>query len=75
MKKLRIEEKREERWPVVQECEGCDHREGNFCNCYAFPEAKWGRRKCPMATHLQKSAAAKKDLNPLKASKRKARGK
>jgi len=71
--------KKEERFPIVKECEGCDHRDGrngNFCNVYRVPEGKWTGLRCPMATHTKKKAVvAGKELNPLKASKRKAKGK
>ena len=57
--------------PIVDKCVGC----GNIvcedkCRTYLYPESKWTRGNCPMATHLQKEAVREKEINPLKASKR-----
>lgn len=66
----------DQRFPVIQQCEGCGHREGNFCKVYRFPSTRWSAGPCPMATHVKKAEEQKeKFLNPLKASKRKSRGK
>ena len=56
--------------PIIDKCEGCDRIrefEGeNFCSSYASPASKWSGGRCNFA------AAAK--VNPLKASKRAAKG-
>ena len=65
---------------VVEQCEGCERSaefEGQtFCKSYAQPKAKWALGACNFATHVKatvdKSGEVK--LNPLKASKRAARG-
>nr|WP_244147330.1 PxxKW family cysteine-rich protein [Desulfonatronovibrio hydrogenovorans] len=66
--------------PVVEKCEGCDRTkefEGKiYCNSYPDPEAKWDHGACNFATHVQAvvDKAGKVKINPLKASKRAARG-
>lgn len=65
--------------PVVEQCEGCAHvisyNGGSYCSSYADPAAKWSLGTCNFATHLVKEAvAASAKVDPLKASKRKARG-
>jgi len=66
--------------PVIDKCEGCDravaHETGSkYCTSYAKPATKWTRGMCNFATHIraEKGGAAAK-VNPLKASKRAARG-
>ena len=62
--------------PVVNQCQGCTHIFGNRCRIYFFPETKWIAGVCPMATHRKKAVEQEaKFVNPLKASKRKAKGK
>ena len=66
--------------PIVEQCEGCAriiHYNGaSYCSSYADPSAKWAFGTCNFATHSGKGAAgAEAKLNPLKASKRRARGK
>jgi hypothetical protein len=64
--------------PVVDECEGCSRIESDgFCTVYAWPEVHWvNGKRCPMATHIEKAVVEKtKMLDPIKASKRKHRGK
>ncbi len=66
--------------PVVEKCEGCERAvsfEGaSYCPSYAQPERKWAKGVCNFATHaragIDKSGKVK--VNPLKASKRAARG-
>jgi hypothetical protein len=66
--------------PVVEKCEGCERVvevEGDkFCPSYPKPERKWSHGVCNFATHVR--AEVTKDgqvkVNPLKASKRAARG-
>ncbi|MDQ7834494.1 MAG: PxxKW family cysteine-rich protein [Humidesulfovibrio sp.] len=65
---------------VVENCTGCDRiaefDNVSYCPSYAQPAAKWSRGICNFATHvkgtLDKQGKAK--VNPLKASKRAARG-
>jgi hypothetical protein len=66
--------------PVVEKCEGCERSkqfEGqNFCGSYAQPQAKWSLGVCNFATHVKASVdkTGKVKINPLKASKRAAKG-
>ncbi|WP_243546263.1 PxxKW family cysteine-rich protein [Pseudodesulfovibrio tunisiensis] len=66
--------------PVVEKCEGCDRMvdfEGqNFCPTYAQPARKWAGGVCNFATHVraEMDKGGKVKINPLKASKRAARG-
>ena len=68
--------------PIVTECEGCgkiltgSERGAQACSVYEFPSSKWRfGRKCPVATHLHAKQVDTKFVNPLKASRRKAKGK
>ena len=58
--------------PVIDKCEGCDRIrefEGeNFCS------SKWSGGRCNFATHVKVQVAAAAKVNPLKASKRAAKG-
>ena len=67
--------------PIDQRCTGCGNIISqapilevppvNICRIYLYPEAKWSAGNCILATHLKKAAAeAKKELDPIKASKR-----
>ena len=65
--------------PIVEQCVGCarskEYGSGTYCETFPDPGLKWKRGMCNMATHIkpeQKAEAAK--INPLKASKRAARG-
>lgn len=65
---------------VVEKCEGCERittvEGGKYCPAYAQPAMKWAHGVCNFATHVRAevdSAGAVK-VNPLKASKRAARG-
>lgn len=66
--------------PVVEQCEGCERIaavEGdNFCPTYAQPALKWAKGVCNFATHVRADVdkTGKVKVNPLKASKRAARG-
>ncbi|MGE4505299.1 MAG: PxxKW family cysteine-rich protein [Desulfovibrionaceae bacterium] len=66
--------------PVVEKCEGCDRAvpfEGaSYCPTYAQPSRKWASGVCNFATHVRAEVekGGKVKVNPLKASKRAARG-
>ncbi|SKA71763.1 PxxKW family cysteine-rich protein [Desulfobaculum bizertense] len=66
--------------PVVEKCEGCErvveHESGKYCTTYAQPELRWHRGVCNFATHVRAELdkGGKVKINPLKASKRAARG-
>ena len=64
--------------PIVEKCDGCDRIcefEGQkYCGSYPVPARKWVSGKCNFATHIKVEAAAKAKVNPLKASKRAAKG-
>jgi hypothetical protein len=48
---------------------------GVYCTTYGYPEAKWSYGNCPMATHIKKEEKkATKQMDPLKASKKRAKG-
>jgi hypothetical protein len=66
--------------PVVEKCDGCERavefESTKYCPSYAQPARKWAHGVCNFATHVR--AEMSKDgevkINPLKASKRAARG-
>jgi len=66
--------------PIVEKCEGCERvvpfENSTYCPTYAKPSAKWAKGACNFATHTRAEAdkGAKAKVNPLKASKRAARG-
>ncbi|NJB66742.1 hypothetical protein GGQ74_000382 [Desulfobaculum xiamenense] len=66
--------------PVVEKCEGCDrigaHESGKYCSTYADPAGRWAHGVCNFATHVRAELdkGGKVKINPLKASKRAARG-
>ncbi len=64
--------------PIVDKCEGCErirtYEEQSFCSSYPAPERKWAGGRCNFATHVKAAAAAAAKVNPLKASKRAAKG-
>lgn len=66
--------------PVVEKCDGCERivavDDKKFCPSYAQPERKWAHGVCNFATHVRASvdSEGKTKVNPLKASKRAARG-
>jgi hypothetical protein len=64
--------------PIVEECHGCSRASefttGWYCTAYPDPSIKWKNGNCNFATHVEKEAEVKNNkINPLKASKRKAR--
>ncbi len=66
-------------YPVVESCEGCERiKEYNgerFCTTFPEPAAKWANGACNFATHVKASYDhGEVKVNPLKASKRAARG-
>jgi len=66
--------------PATDKCEGCERikeMEGvKYCSSYPFPEKKWKLGVCNFATHVKATVdkGGKVKINPLKASKRAARG-
>ena len=65
--------------PIDEKCVGCERVcefEGQqFCTSYPMPAKKWTSGRCNFATHVKVEVAAKAKVNPLKASKRAAKGK
>ena len=66
--------------PIVEKCEGCErtkeHDGQKYCSSYPMPEKKWAHNVCNFATHVKAEVdkQGKIKVNPLKASKRAARG-
>ncbi|MBQ7456811.1 MAG: PxxKW family cysteine-rich protein [Desulfovibrio sp.] len=64
--------------PIVEQCQGCDRvrdfDEQQFCASYPNPSSKWAGGRCNFATHAKIEVAAQAKVNPLKASKRAAKG-
>lgn len=64
--------------PAIDKCDGCERVrefEGEkFCSSYPNPTSKWAGGRCNFATHLKVESAAAAKVNPLKASKRAAKG-
>lgn len=65
---------------IIDKCEGCGRvREvdgQNFCSSYPNPAAKWSLGTCNFATHAKTATGGSQaKVNPLKASKRAAKGK
>ena len=64
--------------PVVEKCEGCDRvrtfEEQQFCGSYPNPAKKWFDGRCNFATHIKTESGKAAKVNPLKASKRAAKG-
>ena len=64
--------------PVVENCTGCDRvrsfGEQQFCSSYPDPSRKWAGGRCNFATHVKTEVAKGAKVNPLKASKRAAKG-
>ncbi len=64
--------------PIVEQCGGCGRVrefEGNsYCSSYPMPLAKWSMGNCNFATHMRVAQSAQAKVNPLKASKRAAKG-
>ena len=64
--------------PVIDKCEGCarirDFQGAHYCSSYPMPTAKWALGVCNFSTHMKAAVAAAAKVNPLKASKRAAKG-
>lgn len=64
--------------PIVDKCDTCDRvrefGDKKFCSSYPNPARKWAGGKCNFATHIKTEVAASAKVNPLKASKRAAKG-
>lgn len=66
--------------PVVENCTGCERatafEDKTYCPSYAEPAKKWARGTCNFATHVKATVdkEGKTKVNPLKASKRAAKG-
>ena len=66
--------------PIIDKCEGCDRavavEAAKYCPSYANPTRKWAHGICNFATHVkaEKTKTGEVKINPLKASKRAARG-
>lgn len=65
--------------PVIDKCEGCgrirDFEGAQYCSSYPLPTAKWSLGVCNFATHAKANAGSgQAKVNPLKASKRSAKG-
>ncbi|MBZ4647772.1 MAG: hypothetical protein JG774_1181 [Desulfomicrobiaceae bacterium] len=64
---------------IIDKCEGCNRIQefdgSKFCNTYPQPAAKWRLGDCNFATHIAREVKGKAKINPLKASKRAAKGK
>lgn len=62
----------------VEQCSGCDRvrtfDEQEFCSSYPDPAYKWKGGNCNFATHIKAQVTDKAKVNPLKASKRAAKG-
>ncbi|MDR2162215.1 MAG: PxxKW family cysteine-rich protein [Desulfovibrio sp.] len=65
-------------FPVIEKCAGCsrirEFGEHSYCSSYAAPVAKWSLGDCNFATHVRAAQASQARVNPLKASKRAAKG-
>jgi len=66
--------------PIIDKCIGCanvvvgpEPGVGTCCR-YMVPASKWRYGNCPMATHLEKVVVEDKMMDPLKQSKRNAKG-
>lgn len=64
--------------PVIDKCEGCgrvrDFEGAHYCSSYPMPSSKWAMGICNFCTHHRANIAASAKVNPLKASKRAAKG-
>lgn len=63
---------------IIDKCEGCDRvrtfEEQKFCGSYSNPARKWVDGRCNFATHIKNEGGKAAKVNPLKASKRAAKG-
>ncbi|MGB9629848.1 MAG: PxxKW family cysteine-rich protein [Thermodesulfobacteriota bacterium] len=68
-------------YTIVENCNGCERIEeypqGKFCKIFAEPRVKWLSNICNMATHVKREikTEAQKSIDPLKLSKKRAKGK
>lgn len=64
--------------PCVEQCNGCDRvrefESEQFCSSYPDPSRKWTDGRCNFATHVKVQVSTAAKVNPLKASKRAAKG-
>ena len=64
--------------PAIEPCLGCDRsvnvNDMVYCQKFPDPAAKWRYGVCNMATHMKQDEKIEAKTNPLKASKRAARG-
>ena len=64
--------------PIVEQCQGCakaaEFESAQYCTLFPVPEKKWVLGKCNSATHVKIAVEGQAKVNPLKASKRAARG-
>jgi hypothetical protein len=63
---------------LIDKCLGCERvkkEDPDTCGSYGLPESKWTNGNCPLATHVKKEEEKKKNVDPIKASKRAAAGK
>ena len=64
--------------PIVDKCDTCDRirefEDQKFCSSYPNPARKWAMGRCNFATTMKAEPAGSTKVNPLKASKRAARG-
>ena len=64
---------------IIDKCEGCgrvrEFEGANYCSSYPMPSSKWSMGTCNFSTHTRVAQAAQGKTNPLKASKRAAKGK
>lgn len=68
--------------PIIEQCQGCLHileiETGKYCRLCPDPRGKWRLGRCNLSTHMKNNDNQKdngKKINPLKASKRKSKGK
>ena len=64
---------------VIDKCEGCgrvrEFEGAQYCSSYPMPTAKWSLGVCNFSTHARTSGTGgNAKVNPLKASKRAAKG-
>lgn len=64
--------------PIIEKCMGCTHvrmfDNEDFCSTYPMPERKWADGRCNFATNVKIEVSSAAKVNPLKASKRAAKG-
>ena len=59
-------ELKKNRMPIVDECNGCGNIDGEFCNCYMSPEAKWRHGNCVRATEFRLKTEEEENTFKLK---------